>query len=54
MPDAKGSGSQRLEKVRRNMLRMTSPDGFGADSARQEDENEIILTIRIPKCAEKM
>ena len=35
MPDAKGSGSQRLEKVRRNMLRMTSPDGFGDDSAKE-------------------
>ena len=35
MPDAKGNGSQRLEKVRRNMLRMTSPDGFGDDSARE-------------------
>ena len=32
MSDAKGSGSQRLEKVRRNMLRMTSPVGFGDDS----------------------
>ena len=35
MPDAKGNGSQRLEKVRRNMLRMTSPDGFGDDSAKE-------------------
>ena len=35
MPDAKGSGSQRLEKVRRNMLRMTSPTGFGDDSAKE-------------------
>ena len=36
MPDGKeGSGSQRLEKVRRNMLRMTSPDGFGDDSAKE-------------------
>ena len=35
MPDAKASGSQRLEKVRRNMLRMTSPDGFGDDSAKE-------------------
>ena len=35
MPDAKGSGSQRLEKVRRNMLRMTSPAGFGDDSAKE-------------------
>ncbi len=35
MPDAKSSGSQRLEKVRRNMLRMTSPDGFGDDSAKE-------------------
>ncbi len=36
MPDEKeGSGSQRLEKVRRNMLRMTSPDGFGDDSAKE-------------------
>ena len=34
MPDEKGSGSQRLEKVRRNMLRMTSPVGFGDDSAK--------------------
>jgi len=33
MPDANGSGSKRLEKVRRNMLRMTSPVGFGDDSA---------------------
>ena len=33
MPEANGNGSQRLEKVRRNMLRMTSPDGFGDDSA---------------------
>jgi len=32
MPDANGSGSKRLEKVRRNMLRMTSPVGFGDDS----------------------
>ena len=32
MSDAKGSGSQRLEKVRRNMLRMTSPVGFGDDT----------------------
>lgn len=30
MSDAKGS--QRLEKVRRNMLRMTSPVGFGDDT----------------------
>ena len=36
MSDAKGSGSQRLEKVRRNMLRMTSPVGFGDDSAAKE------------------
>ena len=35
MPDAKGSGSQRLEKVRRNMLRMTSPAGFGDDNAKE-------------------
>lgn len=35
MPDAKGNGSQRLEKVRRNMLRMTSPAGFGDDSAKE-------------------
>ena len=35
MSDAKGSGSQRLEKVRRNMLRMTSPAGFGDDSAKE-------------------
>ena len=35
MPDAKGSGSQRLEKVRRNMLRMTSPAGFGDDGAKE-------------------
>ena len=35
MSDATGSGSQRLEKVRRNMLRMTSPDGFGDDSAKE-------------------
>jgi len=34
MPDANGSGSKRLEKVRRNMLRMTSPVGFGDDSAK--------------------
>jgi len=33
MSDANGSGSKRLEKVRRNMLRMTSPDGFGDDNA---------------------
>ena len=32
MSEAKGSGSQRLEKVRRNMLRMTSPVGFGDDT----------------------
>ena len=35
MPDTKGSGSQRLEKVRRNMLRMTSPAGFGGDDAKE-------------------
>ena len=35
MPDAKGRDSQRLEKVRRNMLRMTSPAGFGDDSAKE-------------------
>ena len=35
MSDAKGSGSQRLEKVRRNMLRMTSPAGFGDDNAKE-------------------
>ena len=35
MPDAKSNGSQRLEKVRRNMLRMTSPAGFGDDSAKE-------------------
>ncbi|MBP5585917.1 MAG: hypothetical protein J6Y92_06145 [Lentisphaeria bacterium] len=35
MPDTKGSGSQRLEKVRRNMLRMTSPAGFGDDGAKE-------------------
>ena len=35
MSDAKGNGSQRLEKVRRNMLRMTSPAGFGDDSAKE-------------------
>ena len=33
MPEANGNGSHRLEKVRRNMLRMTSPAGFGDDSA---------------------
>ena len=33
MSETKGT-SQRLEKVRRNMLRMTSPDGFGDDKAR--------------------
>ena len=32
MSETHASGSQRLEKVRRNMLRMTSPDGFGDDS----------------------
>jgi len=35
MSDTKGNGSQRLEKVRRNMLRMTSPAGFGDDSAKE-------------------
>ena len=35
MPDTKGNGGQRLEKVRRNMLRMTSPAGFGDDSAKE-------------------
>ena len=35
MSDANGSGSQRLEKVRRNMLRMTSPAGFGDDGAKE-------------------
>lgn len=34
MSETKGTGSQRLEKVRRNMLRMTSPDGFGDNKAR--------------------
>ena len=34
MSETKGTGSQRLEKVRRNMLRMNSPDGFGDDKAR--------------------
>lgn len=33
MSETKGT-SQRLEKVRRNMLRMTSPDGFGDGKAR--------------------
>ena len=28
--------------------------GIGADSSRREDEREIILTVRIPKNAEKM
>ena len=32
MPDV--NGSKRLEKVRKNMLRMTSPVGFGDDSAK--------------------
>ncbi len=35
MPEAKGNGSQRLEKVRRNLLRMTSPAGFGDGSAKE-------------------
>lgn len=36
MTEANGNGSQRLEKVRRNMLRMTSPVGFGDDNAAKE------------------
>ena len=36
MPEANGKGRQRLEKVRRNMLRMTSPVGFGDDKAAKD------------------
>ena len=47
------SVAQLLNTIDQGVARLRSA-GFGADSARQEDENEIILTIRIPKCAEKM
>ncbi len=45
--------NQLLSAIDQGVRRLRSA-GFGADSARQEDEKEIILTIRIPKQAEKM
>ena len=44
--------SQLLSAIDQSVQRLRSA-GFGADSARQEDEKEIILTIRIPKQADK-
>ncbi len=43
---------QLLSSIDQSVARLRSA-GFGADSSRREDEQQIILTIRIPKQAEK-